>query len=53
MRKMAVQPEEKVNVLGVGVHPIDMQGGLLTLLESRIKEKAKGYRVPYQEVHAE
>ena len=41
-RKMAAQANGKVNILGVGVHPIDMQNAA-SLLESLVKEKVKGY----------
>jgi N-acetylglucosaminyldiphosphoundecaprenol N-acetyl-beta-D-mannosaminyltransferase len=35
-------PTEQVNVLGVGVHPIDMEKAAL-ILEARIREGRKGY----------
>lgn len=42
MQKMTVQPNGRVNVLGVGIDPIDIQSAAL-FLESRIKDGAKGY----------
>ena len=40
--KITVRPAVQANVLGVGVHAIDMQDAAL-ILETRIKESAKGY----------
>jgi N-acetylglucosaminyldiphosphoundecaprenol N-acetyl-beta-D-mannosaminyltransferase len=37
-----MQPIERANVLGVGVHAIDMRSAAL-VLEARIRERAKGY----------
>jgi N-acetylglucosaminyldiphosphoundecaprenol N-acetyl-beta-D-mannosaminyltransferase len=37
-----VQSTEQVNVLGVGVHAVDMQSAAL-ILEARIKQSGKGY----------
>jgi N-acetylglucosaminyldiphosphoundecaprenol N-acetyl-beta-D-mannosaminyltransferase len=37
-----VQPTGQVNVLGVGVHPVDIQSTAL-LVETRIRDRAKGY----------
>jgi N-acetylglucosaminyldiphosphoundecaprenol N-acetyl-beta-D-mannosaminyltransferase len=42
MSQASVQPAEQVNVLGVGVHAVDMQSTAL-LLETRIKNGGKGY----------
>ena len=39
---LAANPTEQVNVLGVGVHPIDMEKAAL-ILEARIREGRKGY----------
>jgi N-acetylglucosaminyldiphosphoundecaprenol N-acetyl-beta-D-mannosaminyltransferase len=40
--KITVQPAARINVLGVGVHAVDIQNTAL-ILETRIKESAKGY----------
>jgi N-acetylglucosaminyldiphosphoundecaprenol N-acetyl-beta-D-mannosaminyltransferase len=42
MGKITAQPAVRINVLGVGVHAVDMQNAAL-ILETRIKESAKGY----------
>jgi N-acetylglucosaminyldiphosphoundecaprenol N-acetyl-beta-D-mannosaminyltransferase len=42
MKKEKVRPAEQVNVLGIGVHPIDLQKSAW-ILQRRIQEKRKGY----------
>jgi N-acetylglucosaminyldiphosphoundecaprenol N-acetyl-beta-D-mannosaminyltransferase len=42
MGKIAARRVAQVNVLGVGVHAVDMQKAAL-ILKSRIRENAKGY----------
>ena len=42
MKKEKVRPAEQVNVLGIGVHPIDLQKAAW-ILQRRIQEKMKGY----------
>ena len=42
MKKEKARPEEQVNVLGIGVHPIDLQKAAW-ILQRRIQEKMKGY----------
>jgi hypothetical protein len=39
---LAVQPTRQVNVLGVGVHAVDMHSAAL-ILETLIRERTKGY----------
>ena len=41
MKKEKVRPAEQVNVLGIGVHPIDLQKAAW-ILQRRIQEKMKG-----------
>jgi N-acetylglucosaminyldiphosphoundecaprenol N-acetyl-beta-D-mannosaminyltransferase len=40
--RVVKKPDERVNVLGVGVHPIDMQGAI-SLVRAQIIGKTKGY----------
>jgi len=42
MRKLTVQKTKQVNVLGVGVHAVDMRS-TASLLEARIRNGGKGY----------
>lgn len=42
MRRASVQPTRQVNVLGVGVHAVDMHSAAL-ILETLIRERKKGY----------
>ena len=41
-RKLRRQPVQQVNVLGVGIDPVDMDR-TTSLLQTRIRDKAKGY----------
>jgi N-acetylglucosaminyldiphosphoundecaprenol N-acetyl-beta-D-mannosaminyltransferase len=42
MKNEKVRPAEQVNVLGIGIHPIDLQNAAW-ILQRRIQEKVKGY----------